>query len=244
METEQMEAMSRTPAPTPPPAKPQEVDIHDLAPRIAEWMTPGKWKVAKQKKRPANMSQANDYPILEGPDELKIALHVEWRDKTRISVSGVYPTEVDTRGRMQHYGNDAKKYDESWPSISVSGMRTAEAIARDIQNRLLPDVENLLARAKQRRTAHREYLDREDAHTTAFDKMTPGIVKMVPSSSSRGPSFDIKTSKDYSGPHGTANIDSDGDVTLELRNIPPKIAAQMLWVLNNCLSRKSMRKKS
>lgn len=70
--------------------------------------------------------------ILRRPDGGRIHLRLS-NNGARIEVSGVYPTPIS------YHGNN--------PMITVSPRRTSQAIARDIEQRFLPDYDKLFAKS-------------------------------------------------------------------------------------------------
>ena len=91
----------------------------------------------------------------------EIWFSLEWNDKSRLVVHVNFPR--DRNG--QYYGKD---YNQKDPRITVSLTKTAEAIARDIQRRLLPEYLPMLAERVKRIQANESGLDQLSAQGKRF----------------------------------------------------------------------------
>ena len=81
--------------------------------------------------------------IITMPGGLSIFSETVWNQKDRVKFSVDYPREL-----RKH--TDSR--DDS-PKITVSDTRTAEAIAKDLERRFIPQAEAVLAKVKERKAA-------------------------------------------------------------------------------------------
>ena len=89
---------------------------------------------------------------VQGPDgrELGVSIETYGSRKGKVEIRGVLPRR-DAKGDYFDAGVKA-------PSIGVGGDRGIDAIARDVQRRLLPDYEDVFARANEALARRNEYL--------------------------------------------------------------------------------------
>lgn len=99
-----------------------EINMNAVAQRVAVHLRD--WE--------ANPNDNARVGVLQRPDGGRIHLRLS-NNGARIEVSGVYPTPIS------YHGNN--------PMITVSPRRTSQAIARDIEQRFLPEYDKLFARS-------------------------------------------------------------------------------------------------
>ncbi len=80
-------------------------------------------------------------------DEKSLYFRLDWKDKTRLNISGGFED-----------CNQYLPYEREKTEITVSKDKPVERIVKDIQNRLLPGYERMLAYALERKAREDEYL--------------------------------------------------------------------------------------
>lgn len=123
-----------------------DIDTRTLAQEVAKHL-PGRWKVEDPTDPENRYSHYATIRCHSGgyPEAMAISMH---GIGPKISVSGHYPWATDAEGRRFSI-HDRSRYAEGGqrlerPSINVSRNRAPEAIARDIERRLLDDVQDWL----------------------------------------------------------------------------------------------------
>lgn len=148
--------------------------------------------------------------------ELSMSIETYGARKGRIEIRGALPRR-DAKGDYYDTGLKA-------PSIGVSGDRGVDAIAREVQRRLLPDYEPLFQRASEAIARRNEYLTATTDTVGAIVQAVPGLEWSVRSESSA--SFDVPSGGGY------GDIQAHGDnVTFESRSLTRDQVIRMLKAL-------------
>ena len=82
----------------------------------------------------------------------KLYFHLEWRDKNRLSIAGGFD-----------YCSQYLPYKQEKTKITVSLTKPVERIVKDIQSRLLPGYEKMLAHALEQKAKDDEYKVKKQA---------------------------------------------------------------------------------
>lgn len=121
-----------------------------LVAQIAE-ILPGSWDV-----RPFPEAWGADVNDPDTGASLYIVTST-WKQADRIEVKSQLPQ--DSKGETPYVG---LQYGQSMPAITVSGNKSAEQIARDIERRLMPAYLPLLERARKQIAETEEYYNRTE----------------------------------------------------------------------------------
>jgi hypothetical protein len=167
------------------------------------------------------------YPTqyLKGPNEAELAIRIETYGsrKGRVEVHGNFHIGrnrefIDVR-EWNHGTSERCKL----PEISVSGTRGAEAIAKEIKRRFLPEYLPLLQKAIDKRDAANSYEDKTRANLTALATI---VNAHVPTERDR------TTASFYHNDRAYGNVQCSGDsVTLKLCSLTMKQAERILTLL-------------
>jgi hypothetical protein len=99
--------------------------------------------------------QLGEYIDCTGKAGPALWLHYNWRDESRIVVSGEYPRGTDRQIPTRH--------NETLPEITISASRSPEALAKDIVRRFIPDYIKLWDDFQNRVKADLDYHQGQDA---------------------------------------------------------------------------------
>jgi hypothetical protein len=147
---------------------------------------------------------------IDGPDGLRLAVGLDWRNTDRMDVSGVYPPNPD---RSASEGHRLKHH-----KIGMSRFREPDVIAKEIRRRLLPgfteDLQALLD-ARQRDA------DNEAARQKAINTL---LLCDVPGSS--------KTTDGLYFPGGSVRMNADGTTAhIEMYSVPTALTHRILKLI-------------
>lgn len=111
-------------------------DTHDLVEMVARHLDG--WEYT----RPPKSGDIPPWPTVNGPDGQKIYFRSGYQLEGRLSISGSYARD---KSGYNHSPGKYRREDMGNPtdSITVSGTKTPEQIARDIERRLLPGYQKL-----------------------------------------------------------------------------------------------------
>lgn len=128
--------------------------LHNLAAQIAALLGEG-WSYTD--------TSGDQWATIAHADGRALSLsHVGgWGKKPlRLAVSGSYPSYQDEQGRSQRVmPPDLYNPKEEYPEITVSLEKTAEAMAKDIQRRFLPEYSRIWERCQELKQSRAEYAD-------------------------------------------------------------------------------------
>jgi hypothetical protein len=157
--------------------------------------------------------------FIDGPDGRQLAVHVQTygaQEGKKGEISGLLP-QRDAKG--DYFSTSIER-----PSIGFTVARGVDAIARDVQRRLLPDYEVAFQRTQEALARRNEYL----AETT--DSIA-GILEAVPGLEWRRHREESSASFDLEGA-GWGDIKAHGDsVSLEARSLSREQVIRMLRAL-------------
>jgi len=139
-------------------SKEDEDRLQALAPGIAEALG---WEVERKER------DYRHYVEIVATEERRLGLSVTDGHGT-MGISGRFPAPPSS------WGSSWLPYDAKTPRINVSLKKTAEAIARDIERRLLPEYEPLLAEALRRRAEHEGSEDKAMTNMKRLAKVIGG----------------------------------------------------------------------
>jgi hypothetical protein len=147
---------------------------------------------------------------IDGPDGLRLAVGLDWRNSDRMDVSGVYPPNPD---RSASEGHRLKQH-----KIGMSRFRGPEVMAKEIRRRLLPGfTEDLKALLDSRQKA----ADAEVARRRAINTL---LLCNVPGAS--------QTLDGLYFPGGSVRMNADGtSARIEMYSVPTALTHRILKLL-------------
>lgn len=189
-------------------SKEDEDRLQELAPEIAAAFG---WEVVSKDYR--------HYVEIVGPGERKIGLSVVDGHGT-MSVGGRFPTPPPS------WGGSWLPYDVKSTKINVSLKKSAEAIARDIERRLLPEYEAQLEEALRRKAEHEGFEDKAMTNMKRIAKVVGATGKLDPERHE----VNLYRSSKLSEQHGDIKVSSDS-VTFDRFSVTVDEAVAMLEAL-------------
>ena len=195
--------------------------FHNLMRAVTKVLDKGPWKYTE-------CENMNIYGTLTG-NKMSLSVHLSLHDH-RIRISGEFP---EARGAYAGITSSVL-YRLGWkkaPVISVAPTKTAEAIARDIERRLLVDVETMTAAVRKMRAD-------TDAHETAgktnAERLSALLGKLPPEKNGR-PDGDKEVQffcDRFGTGEGWGNIKCRGDkIEIVIRSIDINLTEKILNVL-------------
>ncbi len=147
-------------------------------------------------------------------------------DRNRITIHIDWPTDPLTRERFVPYKADGTT------EITVADTKTPAQIARDIERRLLPDVERHSAEQHQRLVANRKARNRREANMLRFAANVSGAsYHGAPDWDKAGGAVHVTSGDFDKGYIRTAQFNSDS-VDLDLRSLPVDLAIAVAQLVN------------
>lgn len=158
---------------------------------------------------------ADWFAEIRSPDNnLTLYINNTWK-KDRLVINGQYYDETNTK-RLSPKDTYALKYDETLPEITVANDRPAEAIAKDIQRRLLPAYAALLGATRQRATDQADVRAQEVAAITEVAEVVGEDVRGDKENQNARLSVSISRGDVY----GDIETYSANGFKVEFRNVP------------------------
>lgn len=190
-----------------------DINVHELATQIAPHL-PGTWQV-----KAPNLENTR-YTTVTRDDGAAISLYYD-SYRGHVRCSGLYPRRdgavcgPSDWGALPH-GSDA-------PSIKFSWKRSATALARDIERRLLGQYLPLYAECVRRRGKHEAAEEDRRTYVERYATVTGGRV--------RGDCVTVYRDTDDGLVMGDVHVQPDGDVRIERLYVPRDKAEQILAIL-------------
>jgi hypothetical protein len=141
-----------------------EIDtlLTQLSQGVCDAINPVWWKVKPRKGGEDNEWEKRNRTIA-GPEGTELHLMIDTYPQVRLSISGNFPK--DHEGRPGNVSGRPKELEDIPTSISVAHTKPPDVIAKDIQRRLLPGYEKLLAWVVQKNAKAKQF--EEDRIATA-----------------------------------------------------------------------------
>ena len=161
--------------------------------------------------------------IITMPGGLSIFSETVWNQKDRVKFSVDYPREL-----RKH--TDSR--DDS-PKITVSDTRTAEAIAKDLERRFIPQAEAVLAKVRERKAAADTATTRQAEVVKQLEATGVLSAYNACNFTSQGDNPRLHDARPYDTRKGaiSASVTYAGEVKLEIDWITPELAVKVLEVL-------------
>jgi hypothetical protein len=102
---------------------------------------------------------------LAGPNGERLWINTLWNNSERVEISADWPTNEK--------GESTKPYGANVASITVALARGADAIAKSIKGRILPEYLTLLQKAQENAKSHNEYLAQKRAQAKRIQEACP-----------------------------------------------------------------------
>jgi hypothetical protein len=139
--------------------------------------------------------------------DMTLYANLGWNDQNRLTFGSSLPHHA----KASFYGLSA-------PSITVSRLKTAEQIIKDVKRRLMPDYEAVMVQAREKIASAEAY---ENAKANNL-KAVKGS-KLTEEEANSGRWHFYAEGK----PYGEVRASNDS-VSLELNNLPPAVAAKII----------------
>jgi hypothetical protein len=192
----------------------------------ASQIVSGTWRMEPD----ANGGQHARLVRVDSPTAMWLS-HGGYQKDHRISIHIDWPTDPDTRERFVPYKANGTT------EITVADTKSAAQIARDIERRLLPDVERLYGEQYLRLLGTRAARDHRDVTMHRFvDEVAGATYIPAPDWDRNGGHVHLGTGTvEEQGYIRTAQFNSDS-VDLDLRSLPIDVAIQIAQLVNGVKS--------